>query len=60
MTGNGRGFTRRGFVRTSAAAGAALGLAGTGLSAFAEEEHAKKAGKTLLILGGTAFLGPQL
>jgi 2'-hydroxyisoflavone reductase len=60
MKGNGRGFTRRDFVRTSAAAGAAFGLAGTGLSAFAEEEQAKKATKTLLILGGTAFLGPQL
>ncbi len=63
MTGNRRGFTRRDFVRTSAAAGAALGLAGTGLSAFAQgkpEKDGKKATKSLLILGGTSFLGPQL
>lgn len=61
MNGNGRGFTRRDFLGTSAvAAGAALGLTGTGLSAFAGQEQEKKAGKSLLILGGTAFLGPQL
>lgn len=61
MNSNGRGFTRRDFLGTSAvAAGAALGLTGTGLSAFAGQEQEKKAGKSLLILGGTAFLGPQL
>jgi 2'-hydroxyisoflavone reductase len=51
------GLTRRSFLRSGAAAGAILGLAGTGLDVFAQE---KKAGRTLLILGGTSFLGPQL
>ncbi len=54
------GSTRRDFLRTGAAAGAALGLAGTGLTAFAEGKEAKRAARTLLILGGTSFLGPQL
>ncbi len=57
MARDARGFTRRDFIGAGAAAGAALGLAGTGLTAFGQE---KKPGKTLLILGGTAFLGPEL
>ena len=52
-----RGTTRRDFLRTGAAAGAALGLAGTGLAALEAE---RTASKRLLILGGTAFLGPEL
>ncbi|MHB8799825.1 MAG: SDR family oxidoreductase [Thermoanaerobaculia bacterium] len=52
-----RGTTRRDFLRTGAAAGAALGLARTG---FASLEVEKPAAKRLLILGGTAFLGPEL
>lgn len=52
-----RGTTRRDFLRTGAAAGAALGLAGTGLAALEAE---RAASKKLLILGGTAFLGPEL
>ena len=57
MAGHERGVTRRDFLGAGAAAGAALGLAGTGLTALGEE---KKPGKSLLILGGTAFLGPEL
>ena len=57
MVRDARGYTRRGFLAAGAAAGAALGLARTGLGALAGE---KKGGKTLLILGGTAFLGPEL
>ncbi len=52
-----RGTTRRDFLRTGAAAGAALGLAGTGLAALEAE---RTASKRLLVLGGTAFLGPEL
>lgn len=57
MASAARGLTRRDFLATGAAAGAALGLARTGLGAPAEE---KIGGKALLILGGTAFLGPEL
>lgn len=62
-----RGEDRREFLRRSAILGAALGLSGGLPHAFAarpahnEEGKAnKKSGKTLLILGGTAFLGPEL
>ncbi len=52
-----RGTTRRDFLRTGAAAGAALGFAGTGLDSLGAESPAAR---RLLILGGTAFLGPEL
>jgi 2'-hydroxyisoflavone reductase len=52
-----RGTTRRDFLRTGAAAGVALGVAGTGL---ASSDAARPARKKLLILGGTVFLGPEL
>lgn len=52
-----RGTTRRDFLRTGAAAGAAFGLAGTALDALGAEPPARR---KLLILGGTAFLGPEL
>ena len=54
------GPTRREFLGSAAAAGAALGLAGTGLDALAGGKGDTGPGKTLLILGGTSFLGPQL
>jgi len=52
-----RGTTRRDFLRTGAAAGAAFGFSGTGLSSLGAESPAAR---RLLILGGTAFLGPEL
>ena len=52
-----RGTTRRDFLRTGAAAGAALGLAGTALDSLGAKTPARR---KLLILGGTAFLGPEL
>jgi 2'-hydroxyisoflavone reductase len=52
-----RGTTRRDFLRTGAAAGAALGFAGTGFDSLGAESPATR---RLLILGGTAFLGPEL
>lgn len=58
-------ITRREFVRLSAAAGAMAGLAGSLTSALARQAHAPdprnpSAAKRLLILGGTAFLGPEV
>lgn len=52
-----RGTTRRDFLRTGAAAGAAFGLAGGALDSLGAAPAARR---TLLILGGTAFLGPEL
>ena len=57
MAEAGRGLTRRHFLAAGTAAGAGLALAGAALAGLAEE---KKARRTLLILGGTSFLGPQL
>lgn len=57
MSRIGRGTTRRDFLRSGAAAGAALGLAGTALASAGAESPARR---KLLILGGTAFLGPEL
>jgi len=52
-----RGTTRRDFLRNGAAAGAAFGFAGTGLGSLGAESPATR---RLLVLGGTAFLGPEL
>ena len=51
--------TRRDFIRASAVAAGALGLAGLE-AGFAEERRVPKAKKPLrlLILGGTTYLGP--
>jgi 2'-hydroxyisoflavone reductase len=57
MTRAGGTPTRRDFLRTGVAAGAALGLARAGFEARGAVEPA---GRSLLILGGTAFLGPEL
>ncbi len=59
------GITRRDFVRLSAATGATVGLSGSLGSALARQAAASggaPAGgaKRLLILGGTAFLGPEI
>lgn len=59
------GITRREFVRLSAATGATVGLSGSLGSALARQAAASggaPAGgaKRLLILGGTAFLGPEI
>ena len=53
---------RRSFLKSSAAAGVGVGLLGVLPSARAGDAGEAKAGssKRLLILGGTAFLGPQL
>ena len=62
MTGYGNGgrYTRRDFLRGGTAAGAMLGLAGTGFTALPAFTEEKRSSRSLLILGGTAFLGPQL
>jgi 2'-hydroxyisoflavone reductase len=57
------GSTRRDFLRISAATGLALGLPRATSSLFAAEgtgAGAEGGKKTLLILGGTSFLGPQI
>lgn len=55
------GVKRREFLKYSTAI-TALGLVGTDLSSFAaaKNKKTKNGDKTLLILGGTAFLGPQI
>lgn len=54
--------TRRDLLRLLAASGAGLGLGANGWQALGIEDRAGKADKpkTILILGGTAFLGPQI
>ncbi len=56
------GTKRRSFLKTSAAAGVGAGLLGLFPSMRAADRAEGKGGssKRLLILGGTAFLGPQL
>ncbi len=54
------GTTRRDLLKGTVAAGAALGLAGATERLLGETPKPAPAGKTLLILGGTAFLGPEL
>ncbi len=58
------GISRREFVRLSAAAGATAGLSGSLGSALARQAAPGAVGaggtKRLLILGGTAFLGPEI
>jgi 2'-hydroxyisoflavone reductase len=54
------GTTRRELLVGTAAAGAALGLGGLPGGLLGEEPKRAGQGKTLLILGGTAFLGPEL
>lgn len=57
MTRAGGTPTRRDFLKRGAAAGAALGLSRAGLEARGAGEPAAR---SLLVLGGTAFLGPEL
>ncbi len=54
-----RKTTRREILRGTAAAALVAGTAGSVARAFAADKPEKKA-KRLLILGGTAFLGPEL
>ncbi len=53
---------RRDFIRTSALAGAALGLGATASLTRATPNHSGKAAKpkNILVMGGTGFLGPHI
>ena len=53
-------YTRRGFLSTTIAAGAYLAGRTTAFGIAAAPSWASNAGKRILILGGTGFLGPKI